>query len=36
MPTKHRYYLDTEFIEKPGRITLLSIAIVDDFDNEYY
>lgn len=36
MPTKHRYYLDTEFIEKPGRITLISIAIVDDFDNEYY
>ena len=31
-----RYYIDTEFIERPGTIDLISIGIVSDDDRELY
>ena len=31
-----RYYLDTEFIESPGKIDLLSIGIVSEDGREFY
>lgn len=31
-----RYFLDTEFIERPGTIDLISIGIVDEDGNEFY
>lgn len=30
------YFLDTEFIEKPGHLDLISIGIVTDDEREYY
>ena len=34
--SKRRYYLDTEFIERPGLLDLISIGIVCDDGREYY
>lgn len=31
-----RYFLDTEFFERPGRIDLISVGVVADDDREYY
>ena len=31
-----KYFLDTEFIERPGSIQLISIGIVDENDRDYY
>jgi hypothetical protein len=31
-----RYFLDTEFIERPGTIDLISIGIVDENGSEFY
>jgi len=31
-----RYFIDTEFIEYPNTIELISIGIVDENDNEFY
>src|ERR1022692_3702972 len=31
-----KYFLDTEFYEKPGSIDLISIGIVDENDNSIY
>lgn len=31
-----KYFIDTEFIEKPGSIELISIGIVAEDDREYY